>query len=293
MKIKAFYLICLTLVLILLVTEGYSQTNTPPVTAATTPAVTPAAITTNNPNNLTRPSDDLGLPEVDAYVTNCYNVYDQTNQASTQLNAIEQQVIVTKKINMDNNGIEKQLTAFNLQLTTLNTDGQALVASSSDMTANVTNDLKGHPFKIPSALIRVRNSTKAVKLSLKNIHTMLTVTMVNINHRLHPLSAADSAKSKSDSTARGVANTGKTMKTAISITGINFSSFNSLSTELSNISSIKSINKKFKSSGTSTIDVVHYGTTDDLLNTVLSNCKDLVSGKNVGSSESGKISLAF
>ncbi len=287
------YFLYLTFILILLVTKGYAQANNQPVTAATTPPATSAVITSNNPNNLTRPSDALGLTEVDAYVTNCYNVYDQTNQASAQLNAIEQQVIVTKKINMDNNGIEKQLTAFNVQLNTLNTNGQALVASSSDMTANVSRDLKDHPFKIPSALIRVRNSTKAVKLSLKNIHTMLTVTMVNINHRLHPLSAADSAKSKSDSSARGVANTGKTMKTAISITGIGFSSFNSLSTELNNISSIKSINKKFKSSGTSTIDVVHYGTTDDLLNTVLSNCKDMVSEKNVGSSESGKISLAF
>ncbi|SDT66598.1 hypothetical protein SAMN05216490_4716 [Mucilaginibacter mallensis] len=277
----------------LFITEGYSQT-TPPVTAATTSPITPPAIVkTNDPNNLTRPSDDLGLPEVDAYVTNCYNVYDQTNQLSTQLNAIEQQVIVTKKVNMDNNGIEKQLTTFNLQLTTLNTNGQALVASSSDMSANVTKDLKGHPFKIPSALIRVRNSTKAVKLSLKNIHTMLTVTMVNINHRLHPLSAADSAKSKSDSSARGLANIGKTMKTAISITGIGFSSFNSLSTEINNMSGIKSINKKFNSSGTSTIDVVHYGTTDELLNAVLSTCKDIVSEKNVGSSEKGKISLAF
>ena len=122
---------------------------------------------------------------------------------------------------------------------------------------------------------------------------MLTVTMVNINHRLHPLSAADSAKSKPDSSAHVVANTGKTMKTAISITGIGFSSFNSLSAELNNISSIKSISKKFKSAGTSTIDIVHYGTTDDLLNTVLSNCKDIVSEKNVGSSERGKISLAF
>ena len=116
MKIEAFHSICLPLVLILLVTKGYSQTNTPPVTAATTPPTTTAVITTTAPNNLTRPSDELGLPEVDAYVTNCYNVYDQTNQASAQLNAIEQQVIVTKKINMDNNGIEKQLTAFVLQL---------------------------------------------------------------------------------------------------------------------------------------------------------------------------------
>jgi len=292
MKTRSCYILYLTFIFTLFIARGYSQTT---ATTPTTPVTTPPAITTttNNPNNLTRPSDALDIPEVDTYVTNCYNLYDQTNQVSAQLNAIEQQVIVTKKVNMDNNGIEKQLNTFNAQLNTLNVTGAALLASSSDMTDKVTKSLESHPFKIPSALIRVKNSTKAVKISLKNIHTMLTVTMVNINHRLHPLSAADSAKSKSDSSRHALANAGKTMKTSINITGIGFSNFNSLSAELNSISGVKSIRKKFTSSGTSTIDVVHYGSTDDLLNAVLSNCKDIVSEKNIGGSESGKISLAF
>jgi hypothetical protein len=306
MKIKASYPICLTLLLILPFVKGYSQsTNTPVnnVPATTMPAITTATTTptvatsivpiTPNPNNLIRPGDALGVPQVDTYVTNCYNVYDQTNQVSAQLNAIEQQAIINKKINMDTNGLQNQVTAFKVQLVALNIDGNALVASSSQMTATVTKSLEGHPFKIPSAIIRVKNSTKAVKISLKNIHTMLTVTIVNIEHRLQPVTVADSAKNKAGSSTGAIANTGKTMKTSISITGLGFSSFNSFFTELNTISTIKTSNKKFSSSGTSEIDVVHYGTTDDLLNAVLANCKDIVAEKNIGSSESGKISLAF
>ncbi len=307
MKIKAIYPICLTLLLMLPFVKGYSQTTTTPannVPATTTPATTTATttppattpivpVTPNNPNNLTRPGDALGVPQVDTYVTNCYNVYDQTNQVSTQLNAIEQQAIINKKINMDTNGLQNQVNAFKVQLIALNVDGNALVASSSQMTATITKSLEGHPFKIPSAIIRVKNSTKAVKISLKNIHTMLTVTIVNIDRRLHPVTAADSAKNKQGSSAGAIANTGKTMKTSISITGLGFSSFNSFFTELNTISTIKTSNKKFSSSGASEIDVVHYGTTDDLLTAVLSTCKDIVVEKNIGSSESGKISLGF
>ena len=125
---------------------------------------------------------------------------------------------------------------------------------------------------------------------------MLTVTLVNINRRLNPKNAADSSINKSNggnSQVIAQANTGKTAKTSLNITGIGFSNFNSFSSELNNMPIIKSTNKKFNSSGKSVIEVVHYGTTDDLLNAILSNCKDVVSDKNVSSSEKGKISFNF
>jgi hypothetical protein len=289
MKTRLIYFLYLTLLLILFVIRGYSQT-TNTTTSTTTTTRLPA---TPGNDNIKRPSEPLNIPEIDNYVTACFGLYDQTNQLQTQLNAIEKQVLLGKLSEMDTNNIETELNGFNTQLAALRVTGLELAQSGSAMTDNVYKDLKDKPLKIPGALIRVKNATKAVKVSLQNIHTMLTVTMVNINHRLHPLNAADSAQNKQAPSAPAIVNTGKTMKTSISITGLGFSSFNSLFTEVNTISSIKSTTKKFNSSSTSVIDVVHYGSTDDLLSAILSSCKDVVSDKNVGSSEKGKISLAF
>jgi hypothetical protein len=286
MKTKVYHQLCLTLFFILFFAKGYSQTNNTPSNA---PSFTP---TVNH--NVNRPTDTLGINEVDLYVTKCYDFYDLTNILSTQLNTIEQQVFINKLSDMDTKSIEVQLNTFKAQLGGLKVAGNALAESGSEMTDKVSKSLKNKPFKIPGAIVRVKNATKAVKISLQNIYTMLTVTLVNINRRINPKNAADSAQNKSNTgNSIAQAKTGKTIKTSISITGIGFSSFNSLSNELSNISSIKSTTKKFNSSGTSVIDVVHYGTTDDLLIAILSSCKDVVSDKNVGSSEKGKISLAF
>ncbi|MFI5138817.1 MAG: hypothetical protein ACHQIM_13420 [Sphingobacteriales bacterium] len=300
MKQSAYSTLCLNLLFILFFGSGYSQatskqpanatpTNTPPLNNI--PINTPT-----NPNGISRPTDALGVPEVDNYITKCYDLYDQTNTLSAQLNAIEQEVIIDKIKNMDTNGIQIQMATFNGQLITLKNQGDVLLAASSEMTSTAAQSLKNKPFKIPSAIIRVKNSTKAVKEALKNKHTMLTVTMANIDHRLHPLTAADSVKLAGiDSAARAkaLAHVGTMMKTSISIKGLGFSGFNSFFTEINSIASIKSTNKRFTASGTSVIDVVHYGTTDDLLNAMLSNCKDVLSEKNIGSSEKGKISLAF
>ncbi len=293
MRTRPIYFLYLTLLLILFIIKGYSQTtNATTSTTTTTATTTPLPAAPGN-DNIKRPSGPLNIPEIDNYVTACFGLYDQTNQLQTQLNAIEKQVLLGKLSEMDTNNIETELNGFNTQLAALKVTGLELAQSSSAMTDNVYKDLKDKPLKIPGALVRVKNSTKAVKVSLQNIHTMLTVTMVNINHKLHPLNAADSAQNKQAPSGQAVANTGKTMKTSISITGLGFSSFNSFFTEVNTIASIKSTTKKFNSSSTSVIDVVHYGTTDDLLSAILSNCKDVVSDKNVGSSEKGKISLAF
>jgi len=150
-------------------------------------------------------------------------------------------------------------------------------------------NLKDQPFKIPGALIRVKNATKAVKVSLQNIHTMTSVTMVNIDHKLNIPVKTDTTGNH----AFAAINTGKTSKTAIKITGVSLDVFNSFATQLASITTIKSSEKSFNSSGTSVIDVVHYGSTDDLLMAILANCNATVTSKNITGSSKGKINLVF
>ena len=261
-------------------------TTTVPVTATVTPPSPPPPGTPN----ITRPSQPLNEPEIDNYVTACFGVYDQTNSIQTQLNAIEQQAMGTKKLSqVDENSIESQLTTMKTQLISAEGTGQSLLLATSQINDDVVKDLKDKPLKIPGAYVRIKNSTKAVKVSLQNIHTMETVTIVNIEHKLNIPVKADTAKTANVT----VVNTGKTTKTSINITGISFTTFNSFNTELATITSIKSSTRKFNLGGTSVINVVHYGDTDALLAAILANCKDIVSEKNVGGSEKGKIILAF
>jgi hypothetical protein len=277
----------------------YSQTTTTTAPATTTvqTVVTTAApvqsappTTTVPAGNIPRPSEPLNVPELDNYVTSCFGVYDQTNALQSQLNTIEQQVLVGKLSINDEDRIEAELNGFNTQLISSKTTALSLLASSSAINADVYQDLKNKPLKIPGALIRIKNATKALKVSLQNIHTMESVTMVNIDHKLNiPV--------KIDTTCNHVmavpASTWKTSKTAIKITGVTLDTFNSLATGLAGISTVKSSEKSFSASGTSIIDVVHYGTTDDLLAAILAICNATVTSKNVTSSSKGKIDLAF
>lgn len=286
MKNNRLCTLAMVLVLMTILNNVYSQTTTPQNNVP--PAATPTG------HQVTRPTDTLGIAEVDLYVTQCYDLYDQTQRMSTQLNAINQQVLVNKTSDIDTKSVETQLNTFKAQMVTLRVDGNNLLQSSSAMTDKVSDKLKNKPFKIPGAIIRVKNATKAVKISAQTIYTMSTVTLVSINKKLNIHSAADSSQAKmANNSAQAMPTTGKTIKTSISITGIGYTAFNSLSNELSSISSIKSTSKKFNSSGKSEIDVVHYGTTDDLLNAMLANCKDIVTDKNIGGSEKGKINLVF
>jgi len=274
MKTSTFGIAALFFLLLMFASESYAQTVAPPQ-----PPV-------NNAANISRPSGELGIPEIDDYVTNCYSLYDQTNAIQSQLNTMQQQIIVKKLTDAEVSDFDTQLQGINGQLLSLRSQGLLLVQSGSDMRDNAIKDLKDKPIKIPSAVIRVKNATKAVNVSLKNINTMLTVTIVDINKRLHPKTAADTAKVQ-------LAVSGKTKKTSINITGISFDQFNALYTGISSITGIKSSSKKFSSSGKSQIEVVHYGTTDGLLTAILSNCKNLLSEKNIGSTENGKIALVF
>jgi hypothetical protein len=263
----------------------YAQTAPQQSIPATTTVVTTNTVT----GNISRPSEPLDIIEIDNYVTACFGMYDQTNTLQTQLNTIEQQVLVNKLSQVDVDNVETQLNGFNTQLVSLRGTGIGLLQTASQMNNNVYTDLKAKPLKIPGAYVRIRNSTKAVKVSLQNIHTMLTVTMVNIDHKLNIPVKADTSKSAT----AGVENMGKTAKTSISITGINFTVFNSFTTELATITTIKNCTKKFNLGGTSVISVVHYGDTDGLLAAILANCKDILTDKNIGGSEKGKITLAF
>jgi len=273
-------------IILLFTGKGFAQTTT-----TVQPVTVQAPTSAPGVPVITRPTEPLDIPEIDNYGTSCFAVYDQTNMLQTQLNAIEQKVLVNKLSENDVDNIEKQLTDFNTQLISSRTIALGLLTSGAAMNGVVYDKLKDNPLKIPGALIRVKNATKAVKVSLQTIHTMMTVTMVNIDHKLNiPV--------KTDTTGNhaiaGVANTGKTNKTVIKITGVSsLDVFNSLATKLAAISTVKSSEKEFNSAGTSVIKVVHYGSTDDLLAAMLANCSDTISSKNVTGSEKGKITLLF
>lgn len=277
MKTRKLYHIFLALVLLQLFGKAYGQAPNQPIMAVT--------------HNVNRPTDTLGITEVDLYVTKCYDLYDQTTVLSDKLNAIEQHAIVSKTSDIDTKVLEQQLNAFKALLPALKAAGNALVSASSEMVDKVTGHLKTRPFKIPGAISRVKNATKAVKISVQIISTMLTATVANVNNKIAIVFPSDTSQNKQNG-GSGFASSGKTMKTNINITGISFSVFNSLADLIKTIPTVKSANKKF-SSGKSEIEVVHYGTTEDLLTAILTAGKDIMTDKNINGSEKGKISLAF
>ena len=270
---------------LLLAGKCYAQTTTTTVQAPA-PASPPTPVVVA----ITRPAEPLNIPELDNYVTSCFNVYDQTNTLQTQLNGIEQEALVNKLSTKDIDHIGKELTDFKTQLISSRTIALGLLTSGSAINGVVYQDLKNKPLNIPSAFINIKNATKAVKVSLLNIHTMMTVTMVNIDHKLNIPVKTDTT---GDHAIAGITNAGRTAKTAIKITGISFDAFNSLSNELGSISTIKSSEKSYNASGTSVINVVHFGSTDDLLTAMLANCNATMTSKNVTGSSKGKISLVF
>jgi hypothetical protein len=134
------------------------------------------------------------VPEVDNYVTSCYNTYDQTNSDAQQLNTIEQQVSTGKVTDILAGSLDSQLASLKINLIGLQATGLQLAQASSQMAGTAAKSLIRKPFKIPGAVLRVKNANKAVNASLKNIHTMLSETIVNINNKLHPKTAADTVK---------------------------------------------------------------------------------------------------
>ncbi len=277
MKTRIFHQMSYILILMLFLVKGYAQVPNQQL------------LTINH--NVSRPTDTLGITEVDLYVTKCYDLYDQTTVLSNKLNAIEQHAIVSKTSDIDTKVLEQQLDAFKALLPALKAAGNDLIQASSLMIDKVTGHLKTKPFKIPGAIARVKNATKAVKVSVQIISTMLTATVTNVNNKIAVTFPADTSQNKQNG-GSGIVNTGKTMKTNININGMGFSAFNSLADLIKNIPTVKSTNKKF-SSGKSEIEVVHYGSTEDLLTAILNAGKDVVTDKNISGSEKGKISFTF
>jgi len=364
MKTKVSYLFYLAALFIFCFGKGYAQVVAVPAqqnaagqgnAAQATPNASPAA--SNTPPSatfvsvkVTRPTDTLGIIKLDRFVTRCYDLYDKTNELWNKLNAIEQQIF-NHPTDVEPKAMQIQLANFTTQLRNLKTIGTNLVTLGQQMVDDAPQSLKNKPLKIPGAVLRVKDAVRAVTASAQNVYTMLTVTLVDINHKLHgkaipgtapaanlssnsaPSNNQDNsvnnntatprdliggttavknvngsktvvAKLKSDTTASKAnaaaksaaaakIRTGATMQTSISITGADSAAFRSFSRGLSKIVAVKSMRKKFSAAGPSEIDVVHYGSTDDLVSAMLINCRDVLSQKNIGKSENGKVNLVF